>query len=115
MEESGELDDDDKDHARSMRIGGDTSDQGESEEDKDRKAGRRSSGNRDDSADSGSSSLNLDKQLPLTMKQLPLDPFNPFTPLTPLKEAEASAATCWYSCMGYLSSDAMSGNILVRL
>ncbi|KAI9895882.1 hypothetical protein PsorP6_019195 [Peronosclerospora sorghi] len=51
MEESGELDDDDKDHARSMRIGGDTSDEGESEEDKDRKAGRRSSGNGDDSAD----------------------------------------------------------------
>ncbi|KAI9908240.1 hypothetical protein PsorP6_003721 [Peronosclerospora sorghi] len=34
-----------------MRIGGDTSDEGESEEDKDRKAGRRSSGNGDDSAD----------------------------------------------------------------
>ncbi|KAI9895940.1 hypothetical protein PsorP6_018893 [Peronosclerospora sorghi] len=30
MEVSNKLDDDDKDHARSMRIGGDTSDEGES-------------------------------------------------------------------------------------
>ncbi|GMF13257.1 unnamed protein product [Phytophthora lilii] len=37
-------DHDDKDHERTMRVGGDTSDEGESEEDKDRKGRRRSSG-----------------------------------------------------------------------
>uniref|UniRef100_M4BEP9 RING-CH-type domain-containing protein n=1 Tax=Hyaloperonospora arabidopsidis (strain Emoy2) TaxID=559515 RepID=M4BEP9_HYAAE len=40
MEVSGELDDDEKDQDDTMRVGGDTSDEGESEEDKDRKAQR---------------------------------------------------------------------------
>ncbi|CAH0482102.1 unnamed protein product [Peronospora belbahrii] len=58
MEDSGELNDD-KDHERTMRVGEDTSDEGESEEDKDKKAGRRSSDNGDNSANLHHSTLPL--------------------------------------------------------
>ncbi|KAI9912782.1 hypothetical protein PsorP6_005104 [Peronosclerospora sorghi] len=78
MEESGELDDDDKDHTRSMRIKGDTSDEVESEEDKDRKSGRRSSGNGDDSADVRKTNFPLG--VAGTTGKLYGSPFQPFPP-----------------------------------
>ncbi|CAI5739785.1 unnamed protein product [Peronospora destructor] len=49
VEDSEELDDD-KDNERTMRVREDTSDEGESEEDKDRKAGRRPSSDGEDNA-----------------------------------------------------------------